>query len=113
MLLRNGEGNLTVNGPRLHRHSGPTKALKLALDVVALSAAYYLSFLLRFDGDLAPQLRDVVARSVASVIVLQYLCLVAWKVPGLSWQYSSLLEVRRISIALVLANSVLAFCVCG
>jgi FlaA1/EpsC-like NDP-sugar epimerase len=98
-----------VNRLTLNRYSGPTKVIKLALDFAVLSAAYYVSFLLRFDGELAPQLSDGVTRSLACVLLIQYLCLAACKVPQLSWQYFSLLEVRRISFALVLANSILAF----
>jgi FlaA1/EpsC-like NDP-sugar epimerase len=100
-----------VNRLTLNRYSGPTKAVKVALDFAVLSAAYYVSFLLRFDGQLAPQLLDGVTRSLACVLLIQYLCLAGCKVPQLSWQYFSLLEVRRISSALVLANGILAFCI--
>lgn len=85
------------------------KALKLGLDLGVLAAAYYFAFLLRFEGSLPVQQRDVMLQSVGFVLFVQYLWLAMCQIPQRSWQYVSILDVRGIIVALILANSTLAF----
>jgi FlaA1/EpsC-like NDP-sugar epimerase len=80
------------------------------LDLVVLTAAYYLSFLLRFEANLSPQQVEVVSQSALALFFIQYVCLIVFQVPQRSWQYVSILDLRRIIMALVLAASVLNLC---
>src|SRR5437660_412280 len=84
--------------------------MKVILDFIGLSAAYYLAFLIRFEGNLSPQQFDAMLNSIALVVTFQYLFLVGGRITRLSWQYVGLPEVERVCAALVVANSILLCC---
>jgi FlaA1/EpsC-like NDP-sugar epimerase len=79
----------------------------MALDILALTAAYYLAFVLRFEGAVPAAERDAFAYSLPVVLLIQYLCMIVCRVPEASWKYVSLLEVRRIGSALTTATALL------
>jgi FlaA1/EpsC-like NDP-sugar epimerase len=81
--------------------------VQLVLDLAVLAAAYLLAYLLRFEGIVPADEVDTLRYTIAFVLLVQYTCLMGCRVPALSWQYVSLLEGRRIGIALVAANTLL------
>jgi FlaA1/EpsC-like NDP-sugar epimerase len=78
---------------------------QMVLDLMVLAAAFYLAYVLRFEGtrtDFFP-----FAWLVPAVVLVQYVFLIGCMVPSSSWQYVSLLEVRRIGTALTGATLLL------
>src|SRR5207249_12153545 len=73
-----------------------------------LCAAYYLAFLIRFEGVPPREQWNVLWGSLAGVVALKVLLLAALKVPQLTWRYISLIEAQRIAGALALASGLLA-----
>jgi FlaA1/EpsC-like NDP-sugar epimerase len=83
------------------------RLVRIVLDLAVACAAHYLAFVLRFEGAVpAAELRTF-AHSLPCVLLIQYLSLMGLKVPESSWQYVSLLEVRRICMALLVATALL------
>ena len=83
------------------------RLVRAVLDLAALSTAHYLAFVVRFEGAVPAAELDAFAYSLPVVLLIQYLCLMACRVPESSWRYVSLLEVRRIVLALTMATAVL------
>ena len=87
-----------------------TQAIRFAqivFDLGVLSGAHYMAYVLRFEGNLRAEDLHNFAYSLPCVILVQYLCLVACKVPASSWRFVSLLEARRIGFALAVATVLL------
>ena len=78
--------------PRLH----VLRALRILIDLGALSAAYWLAYLARFDGQLPFQFVKHAAFGWAYIVGAQYFALWLLGVPRLSWRYVSLLDLKRI-----------------
>jgi FlaA1/EpsC-like NDP-sugar epimerase len=81
--------------------------LQTLLDILVLSAAHALAFLIRFEGTPPQGQLDVLLLSLPCVLLVQYLSLVIFEVPDLAWRFVSLFEVRRIVVALTTANVLL------
>jgi len=74
-------------------------ASQFLIDVLVLAVAFFFAFLLRYDG--VPPL-DVLGRFVLTgpyVVLGEYLVLLAFGVPRLSWRYVSLRDVRTVLFA--------------
>jgi FlaA1/EpsC-like NDP-sugar epimerase len=99
------KGNQTVTRP--WQLTQAVRLLRTVLDIAALSTAHYLAFVLRFEGAVPAAELDAFAYSLPAVLLIQYLCMMACNVPESSWQYVSLLEVRRIGLALTTATALL------
>lgn len=85
-----------------------TRVVQRLIDLFLLAGAHLLAFVLRFEGSLDRQELQSFAYSVVGVVLVQYLCLIAARVPESSWRYVSLREVRRISVAMASATVILA-----
>ena len=84
------------------------RTLQIALDIVALSLAYWLAFALRFDWDI-PQ--HMLGRGVVLwpyVTAIQYAYLASFGVPRFSWRYIGLREATRIFGASLASTTTLA-----
>jgi FlaA1/EpsC-like NDP-sugar epimerase len=88
----------------LHR---PQVIGRVGLDIAMLCVAYYLAFLIRYEGVPPPAAQDLLWGTLPGVVALQLLFLTALKVPRLTWRYISLIEARRIVAALGLASAAL------
>jgi FlaA1/EpsC-like NDP-sugar epimerase len=89
--------------PRLLRWTSADRLMPMLLDLLALAVAYCSAYLLRFEGAVPTAELEAMAYALPLVLVVQFLCLVAFDVPGSSWRYVSLLEAGRIGMALTLA----------
>lgn len=77
-----------------------SRTSQVTVDLAVLSAAFWLAFLLRFDGRL-PAEHGVPALLLWPYVVgLQYACLHVADVPRFAWRYVGLREVERIAGAL-------------
>src|SRR5207249_1891273 len=77
------------------------------LDIAVLCSAYYLAFLIRFEGALPAEESKVLWGTLPALVVLQFLLLAALNVHRLTWRYVGLMEARRIGVALALASGLL------
>ncbi len=80
---------------------------QLTIDVVVLSLAFAVAFLIRFDWRPPADILGRVALTAPYVVLGEYLVLVAFGVPKFSWRYIGLREVWRILTAAILANVLL------
>jgi FlaA1/EpsC-like NDP-sugar epimerase len=88
-------------------HRTLRRTQKTVLDVLAFTVAYYLAYAIRFEGRIPADAFDLLQRSLPWVLVLKVLCLVAYKIPGLTWRYTALPEARSLALATVTAGGLL------
>lgn len=74
---------------------------RVLIDVVVLIAAFGLAFLVRFDGQLPPQMFKRLVFLLPYVVALQYGCLMVAGVHRFAWRYMSLRECGPIIKALL------------
>jgi FlaA1/EpsC-like NDP-sugar epimerase len=86
------------------------RAAKAAIDLSALLGAYWVAFLVRFEGALPDPMVPLILISTVPVLLLQAGGLRALGVGRSPWRFVDLLDVRRIFLALALASFVLALC---
>src|SRR5438132_5860991 len=80
---------------------------KAVIDLAVLGAAYCLAFVIRFEGSVPPAETDVLLHSLPYVLLLKLVCLMALRVPSLTWRHVSLLEAQHLVIALTAASGIL------
>lgn len=79
----------------------------LLVDVSVLAGAFWLAFLLRYDGAPPPRMAEVMLFTLPLVVLLQY-ALLAWRqVPRFSWSLVSIRDLPPIVYALSAAGAVL------
>jgi FlaA1/EpsC-like NDP-sugar epimerase len=84
-----------------------SRATQIVIDMAVLSIAYWLAYLLRFEGEISVQWLKLAFFLWPYVVVLQYVCLVVFGVHRFAWRYVSLREVKRILVAAVVQAAVL------
>lgn len=84
-----------------------TRALQIIVDLAILSAAYWLAYLLRFDGHPPLQMVKRLMFTWPYVVGLEYLVLSLFAVPRFAWRYVGLREVARVLWATSAATAVL------
>ncbi|MBL4845623.1 MAG: polysaccharide biosynthesis protein [Planctomycetes bacterium] len=77
------------------------RVLRVGIDLAALSAAYWLAWLARFDGELPFQILKHAGFGWGYLVGAQYFALWVLRVPRLSWRHVSLIDFKRISAALL------------
>jgi FlaA1/EpsC-like NDP-sugar epimerase len=83
------------------------RGLQVAIDITALSIAYWLAFLFRFEFTIPAQWLRVVLNTWPYIVALQFIALAAFRVPQMSWRYISIGDIGRVLIALTTATSLL------
>lgn len=86
---------------------GQRRSVSRAIDLVVLSGAFWLAFLLRFDGAIPPSYIEQALFVWLYVVLLQYAGLLAFRVPSFAWRYVGLRETVRISLALTVPSSLI------
>lgn len=84
------------------------RTLRILIDLGALSVAYWLAYLARFDGDLPLQYLKYAAFGWAYIVGAQYFALWTLGVPRLSWRYVSLVDLKRIIVGIAVVSCGLA-----
>ena len=84
-----------------------TRGMQVAIDLCVLSVAYWVAFLLRFEG--LPELLylKLLFFTWPYVVGFQYLVLAALGVQRMSWRYVGIGDTRRILVGLAIATAVL------
>ncbi len=83
------------------------KTVKIFLDLTVLAGAYYLAFVIRFEGAIPARYVDVFVSTLPFILLVHYGSFMVFRVPNLSWRFVSVLEARRISAALVISSALL------
>jgi FlaA1/EpsC-like NDP-sugar epimerase len=84
------------------------RSVQIAIDVAILSAAYWLAFLFRLEFSFPDSWLMVLVVTWPYVILLQYIGLLVFGVPRMSWRYISIGDGFRIACALLLVTVLLA-----
>src|SRR5436309_12690284 len=87
-------------GARMALHRRLIRTVKTALDVTVLAGALWLAFLARFEGALPEPMRLALLVGLLWVVPLKYTTFAVLGVPRLTWRYVSLVEAKRIALAL-------------
>lgn len=83
------------------------RGIQLAIDVTVLVLAFWLAFLLRFEGTLPMQMLKRATFLVPYVVLFQYAVLLMFGVPRQVWRYVGLREARQVVKAVALASGAL------
>jgi FlaA1/EpsC-like NDP-sugar epimerase len=83
------------------------RGLTIVFDAAVLTLAYWLAWLFRMEFEIQHAYRDVVLIAWPVVVALQYLCLVAFGVPKMSWRYVSMRDAARVLYAGAASTAVL------
>ena len=83
------------------------RSLQIVLDCTALSMAYWLAFLFRFEFSLPPDQVKLGLLNWPYVIALQYAGLSLFRVPLISWRYLVMRDVIRIGLSVTASTTVL------
>ncbi len=86
------------------RNIGLYKTAQAGFDLVLLSGAFFLAYLLRFDFVLTPYQLKVLLIQMLVIVPFQYWVLRMFKVHKLIWRYVSLPDLNRILSALFVAS---------
>jgi FlaA1/EpsC-like NDP-sugar epimerase len=83
------------------------RGIQIFFDILILSAAYWLSFMLRFDFNPELQFDTQLFFTWPYVVLLKYLLMSAFGVPKFTWRYIGLLEMSRIFYPLAITSGIL------
>ena len=83
------------------------RLIQTAIDVVALSAAFWLAFQLRFDWQVPPEMVRRLALMWPYVVIVQYGVLSIMGITYFSWRYIGLREATRILGATAITSTIL------
>ena len=84
-----------------------SRATTRIIDCIVLSVAFWLAFLLRFDGEIPPNYFERAFVVWPYVVLLQYLVLLTFRTTNYAWKYIGLREAVRIFLALAAGSSIL------
>ncbi|MEZ4372056.1 MAG: nucleoside-diphosphate sugar epimerase/dehydratase [Polyangiaceae bacterium] len=84
-----------------------TRLTQLTIDCLSLALALAIGFLVRFDGSPPADMVGRLMLVCPYVVLLEYLCLVAFRVPRRSWRYVAISDALRILAAMVVGTGVL------
>jgi len=83
------------------------RTVQVGVDIAILSLAYLLAFLFRLEFSIPHMWMNVLLVTWPYVVLLQYLALVAFGVPRLSWRYISIGDMGRVISGVAVASAVL------
>ncbi len=75
------------------------RSLRVAIDLIAMSLAFWCAYLFRFEFQIPGAVRDGAVFHWLWVVGLQYLGLVAFGVPRMSWRYLNMRDTARVLLA--------------
>jgi FlaA1/EpsC-like NDP-sugar epimerase len=83
------------------------RAAKAALDVLVLSGAFGLAFMIRFEGSLPGDMAAAMIAALPWILGVKLLAFALFRVRRLTWRFIGLVEAQRIFTGLALASTVL------
>lgn len=83
------------------------RGAQVLIDLGALALAFWIAFLVRFDGDVPPHMFKRLVLFLPYVVGMQYAALVLFGVRRFAWRYIGLREVTRILVAVGACSSLL------
>ncbi len=107
LLFRSPSGAMSENAEQIVSPLLiPRRLLIVALDILIISAGYYLAFLIRFEGSLQPQVLASLRSSMPVVIILRFSMLLYFRLYSGYYRYASINDLTQILKA-VTAGSIL------
>ncbi len=107
LLFRSREGAISANAEQIVSPLLiPRRLLIVALDIVIISAGYYLAFLIRFEGSLTAEYYRSLQSSMPVVIILRFSMLLYFRLYSGYYRYASISDLTQILKA-VSAGSIL------
>lgn len=85
------------------------RGIQLAIDILILIGAFWLAFLLRFEGQLPVQMLKRATFLAPYVILVQYGVLFLFGVPRQVWRFVGLREARQIAAAVAVSSALFLF----
>lgn len=73
------------------------RTAQLAIDLSVLAAAYVLAYVVRFEGNIPPEMLRTLALTLPYVVALHYGLMLIFGATKISWRYIGLSDVRRIA----------------
>lgn len=83
------------------------RGVRYALDVLALSAAYWLAFLFRFEFRIPDAHADVLLLNWPFVLVIQFAFLELFGIPRMSWRYLNIRDAGLVLLSVASASALL------
>src|SRR6476620_84347 len=83
------------------------RSLQIVLDSTALSIAFWLAFLFRFEFAIPRSQIHLLLLNWPYVIALQYTSLWLFGVPRMSWRFMTMMDTIRIGFAITASSAVL------
>lgn len=84
-----------------------TRATQIAIDLLMLSAAFWLAFLFRFELNVRGAWVGIAQINWWYVVLVEYVVLAVMGVPNQSWRYVGLRDVTRVTFAVGVASAIL------
>ena len=76
-----------------------------AVDLLVLAVAFILAFVIRFEGDIAPQMLKRMLFLTPYVVLWQFSVMVVMGIPRFPWRYIGMREGIRIGLAMLAASA--------
>jgi FlaA1/EpsC-like NDP-sugar epimerase len=83
------------------------RTVQFLVDVAVLAGAYVLAYLVRFEGNIPPEMLRTLVWTLPYVVAMQYGAIVLFGVHRLAWRYVGLADLRRISLVVATSTAVM------
>lgn len=87
--------------PRIHR------TLRIAADLGVLSLAFWMASLFRFEFQIPRVAFDVLVINWPCVLLVNYVALIAFRIPRMSWRYVNMRDTGQILLAMTASTAIL------
>lgn len=87
-----------------------SRLTQILIDIGCLSVAYWVAYLIRFEGSLPLVMVKLALVTWPYVVAAEYFVLTLLEVPQFPWRYVSLREVSSIGIATLISTALLVLC---
>src|SRR5690606_38757336 len=109
LLFRSPSGTMSENAEQIVSPLLiPRRLLIVALDILIISAGYYLAFLIRFEGSLQPQVLASLRSSMPVVIILRFSMLLYFRLYSGYYRYASINDLTQILKAVTAVSILIA-----
>jgi UDP-GlcNAc:undecaprenyl-phosphate/decaprenyl-phosphate GlcNAc-1-phosphate transferase len=102
--LKHKNGNVILSGAVMYKR----RILEVAVDFTLICAAYIAAYLLRFEGMLAAENQDLIAKSLPLIVIIKYLVFFRFGLYRGIWRYVSIRDLINIFKAVTVASAISA-----
>lgn len=102
--LKNKNGNIILSGVLMHKR----RILEVVVDFILMCIAYISAYLLRFEGLLAGQNQEIIAKSLPLIVIIKYLVFFKFGLYRGIWRYIGIRDLIDIFKAVTFASAISA-----